>query len=221
MRRWLVALSATAVLADAGCASKEEKREEPDPPAWLAFRISGELEPATRGIRLAPVMKKIDETLAPGSARIAPDGSSLVVRSSASRANSDGQAIQAAFREAGLAASLLDGDEHSKAMQDLLAGEWLSATEVYEAALKEVRAKAARWALRGAGALGLSDQERMNLRDALAAEAVAALVGRADVMEALRAGWAGIVERGVDKACGAMSARAQDTIRRAVLAGGP
>lgn len=69
--------------------------------------------------------------------------------------------------------------------------------------------------------MGLSDQEIEGLREALAAEAVAALGGRADVIGGLQAGWAGIVERGVKKACGEMSARAQETIRRAVLAGGP
>lgn len=166
-------------------------------------------------------MRRIEGTVGEGAVRIAPDGSKLVARSLTSRSESDGRAVQAVFEAAGLRAILLDGDEHSKAMEELLAGEWLSAAEIYDAALNEVREKAGGWARRGADALGLSDQEIEGLREALAAEAVAALGGRADVIGGLQAGWAGIVERGVKKACGEMSARAQETIRRAVLAGGP
>jgi hypothetical protein len=205
-----------------GCASTEEARQkEADPPVWLAFGISGPMDAVTRGIRLAPVIRKVEGALGEGAARIAPDGSKLVARSLTSRAPADSAAIREAFGGAGLAAAPLEGDAHSMAMQEMLGGEWLSSGEVYEIALGEVRAKAAGWARRGADALGLSDQEVEGLQEALAAEAVGALGGRADVSGGLQAGWAGIVERAVRKACGDMTQRAQDTIRRAVLAGGP
>jgi len=217
MRRCAIALMVLA----AGCGATEEEKKQEDPPVWLAFQLQGKVDAAVRGIRLAPPMRTIESTLGAGAARISPDGSTLVAKSLTSRAAADSAAVQAAFKDAGLRVQPLQGDAHAQALQALLKGEWLSAAEICDLAMNEVRKMADGWARRGADALGLADQEAAKLRDALAQEAVAAVAGGADVKGGIRSGWAGIVDRAVKMSCGAMSTKAQETIRRAVLEGGP
>ncbi len=217
MRIWATMVTVLA----AGCGATEEEKKQEDPPVWLAFQVQGKVDSAVLGIRLAPPMRTIEATLGAGAARVSPDGSKLVAKSLTSRAAADSAAIHAAFKQAGLQVTQLQGEAHAQAIQALLKGEWLSAAEVYDLAMNEVRKMAEGWARHGANALGLSDQDAVKLRDALAQEAIAAVGGGTDVKGGIRSGWAGIVDRAVKKACGMMSTRAQETIRRAVSEGGP